>query len=867
MKRKFLILICLALFIVSIACVSAAEDVNQTVDNDALSVSVDNELGAKDNGTFTALQEKINNAAEGSTINLENDYKYDEGFRKEGISINKELKINGNGYTIDGSNGARIFEILSNDVTVRNIKFINGNAVNNQNGGIGAAIYNMGNNTNVIACDFINNSAAHSGGAIYAKGPVAIINCSFIANTADSSEYSAGSNFGGAIACEESFVINNCIFGDNGAQSGSSIYFELSTLGSMDNCTFADGPQSDAVIFLNKSLSYGAASPLKTDFTNLKFNDNLNLYGGAISFSNNILSIVGSHISTFISGNVYVDIAENTFRNTFDSEGKANFDLNFISNGTWDTKISYRGDGNFAPFEINIPITIRPVIKLNVPDVTKEYGGPERLMITLTESNYPIVDANVTININGQNYTKTTDIVGRTSLDLDFDAGSYDATVFYKDISKTAKVIINKLATKTVLYYNNITPNSFTLTAFIGPLNASGDVVFTVNGKDYLSNVTDGKATYTLNNLGVGSYSAVANYKGDVNHEASVSNSVGFDVKIEVIAPDLTKYYHGPERFVVTVTDDNKPVVGKNVTITLNGVPYKRTTDANGQGSMAINLNSGVHTAVSEFEGIKVQSTITVKPTISANNVTKIYRNDTQYYATFTDTVGNLLKNSDVNFNINGVFYTRKTNNQGVAKLNINLNPGNYIITAINPVSTERYGNLIKVLPSIVAYDLTKYYKNASQLIFRLLDNQGRPVGAGVSATININGVFYTKQSDASGFVRMNINLNPGTYIATIEHNGLLMSSTVKVLPILEAKDVVMKYRDGTKFEAKLLDGQGKPFANQTLTFNINGVMYNRITDGSGIARLNINLMPGEYIITSMYSNGAAIANRVTVRG
>ena len=70
MKRKFLILICLALIIVSIACVSAEEDVNQTVDDDALSVSVDNELSAKDKGTFTALQEKINNAAEVSTINL-----------------------------------------------------------------------------------------------------------------------------------------------------------------------------------------------------------------------------------------------------------------------------------------------------------------------------------------------------------------------------------------------------------------------------------------------------------------------------------------------------------------------------------------------------------------------------------------------------------------------------------------------------------------------------------------------------------------------------------------------------------------------------------------------------------------------------
>ena len=48
---------------------------------------------------------------------------------------------------------------------------------------------------------------------------------------------------------------------------------------------------------------------------------------------------------------------------------------------------------------------------------------------------------------------------------------------------------------------------------------------------------------------------------------------------------------------------------------------------------------------------------------------------------------------------------------------------------------------------------------------------------------------------------------------------------------------------------------------------NINGVFYDRITDNAGIARLNINLMPGEYIITSMYKNGAAISNKITISG
>ena len=73
-----------------------------------------------------------------------------------------------------------------------------------------------------------------------------------------------------------------------------------------------------------------------------------------------------------------------------------------------------------------------------------------------------------------------------------------------------------------------------------------------------------------------------------------------------------------------------------------------------------------------------------------------------------------------------------------------------------------------------------------------------------------------------------------------------------------------MHYRDGSKFIVHLVDGQGNPYPNQTITFNINGVLYNRITDSGGHARLNINLQPGYYIITSSF-NGASISNTIKI--
>ena len=58
---------------------------NTNGENDVISSSNEEILNTKDNGTFTALQNKINSASAGSTITLENDYVYDEGFEKYNI--------------------------------------------------------------------------------------------------------------------------------------------------------------------------------------------------------------------------------------------------------------------------------------------------------------------------------------------------------------------------------------------------------------------------------------------------------------------------------------------------------------------------------------------------------------------------------------------------------------------------------------------------------------------------------------------------------------------------------------------------------------------------------------------------------------
>ena len=212
----------------------------------------------------------------------------------------------------------------------------------------------------------------------------------------------------------------------------------------------------------------------------------------------------------------------------------------------------------------------------------------------------------------------------------------------------------------------------------------------------------------------------------------------------------------------------------------------------------------------------------TVDLDIYAKDLVKIYKNDSKFEA-------NIGKSNEfVSFEVNGINYIRLSDENGTAKLNINLNPGNYTIkTSYGNRSIE---NNIEVLPTLIG-------KN--------------------NRTTNENGT-----------TKLNINLEPGKYILTAFDplTGLLMSYNITVLPVLTAEDITMKYLDGTQFVATLIDGEGKAYTNQNITFNINGIFYNRTTDSSGQARLNINLMAGEYIITSMYENGAATSNKITIR-
>ena len=147
-------------------------------------------------------------------------------------------------------------------------------------------------------------------------------------------------------------------------------------------------------------------------------------------------------------------------------------------------------------------------------------------------------------------------------------------------------------------------------------------------------------------------------------------------------------------------------------------------------------------------------------------------------------------------------------------------------MTAIHP-NGEMFANNITVLSTINSGDMTKYFKNGTQYYATFYDDSGNPL-INTTVRFNINGVIYERITNDKGTAMLTIALYPGSYILTAIHpNGESKGYNIKVLStLIDNKDINMYYMDGTAFTIKVLDGQGKPLANTTVNFNINGVLY-----------------------------------------
>ena len=173
----------------------------------------------------------------------------------------------------------------------------------------------------------------------------------------------------------------------------------------------------------------------------------------------------------------------------------------------------------------------------------------------------------------------------------------------------------------------------------------------------------------------------------------------------------------------------------------------------------------------------------------------------------------------------------------------------------------------IEVSKTITSKDVTKYYKGSASYSATFLDNYGNPL-SGTNVKITVNGVTYTKKTNANGVASLAINLKPGTYKVVSENpvTGYKLTNTFKILSTIKSSDITKVYADSRKFYATFLKSNGKVLANTYIKFKINGKTFSKKTNANGVASLSMkSLKAGTYKIVSYNKDGLTKTNTVKV--
>ena len=448
--------------------------------------------------------------------------------------------------------------------------------------------------------------------------------------------------------------------------------------------------------------------------------------------------------------------------------------------------------------------------KLNIKanNLVKYLGGDEKFTLTLTDNDKAISDAKVKVTINGKTSTVTTNNKGQASLDLNLTVGTYDAIAKYDGVEAKSKVTVKSTVTtsdSTGTYLNSKVSATF--------LNASGKalantkVSFKVGSKTYTATTNNNGVATASVDLDVGTYTVTAiNPK---NNEQKTSKLTISKAKSTVTLTATSN------NGVVTLTASLSPSTASgNVIFNINNKNYTAKISSAKASQTITGLNVGNYTAKASYAGDKNLNSSSASTKVEVKKViaTKIIYEDMQtgpvpksegrignyFCVKLVDDKGKAIAGVPIKIGFNGVIYNRTTLSDGSARLQINLANEDLYTFAICFLGDDDYQAAFEV----AKIDVNKKYPKPN---------------------------LANKTTDATNASATQHESRLKTYI---NYSNMDTKSVLKV-----------EGRAGEYFVVKLLDNNKKPLADVPIKIGFNGVIYNRTTNATGQARLQINLL------------------------
>lgn len=411
-----------------------------------------------------------------------------------------------------------------------------------------------------------------------------------------------------------------------------------------------------------------------------------------------------------------------------------------------------------------------------------------------------------------------------------------------------------------------------------GVLNTSSD--YEDNYQEQLtSNDVEAVGENTLSSTISSADSVVAESSSNNIVSAGSSGIVAASKVSTKLSVSDTHYGKSSTYFDVTLKDSNgKALANQKIILKVNKKSYTGFTNAKGVasikteslkvGSYAVSLTYG---GTSDYSSSSLSRKVKVLSSAVGSDLTKNYGYASAYKVTFWKD-NKVLANTQVTFKLNGKTYTKKTNANGVATINVNLAVGKHTITATNPYSKETVSHKIVVkkegtkLTSKGKIHVPTNKKNSFKIVLKskhgeLLKNK--------KVTFTYNNKKVTSKTNKKGEAKITIPvLSEGTYKIKFKFDGnknfYSASGSAKIVVVnpatkLSSKILVMKYNDGSKFNVKLTNAKGKELANKEVKIKFNGKTTICKTNKHGNAKLSLkDVMPGNYVVKYSHSTSGS---------
>ena len=505
--------------------------------------------------TFTDIQNTIDSAEDGDTIELSGQYTGSG----DPIWVNKTVTIAGKEDTVmDAKNESYILYIQKDNVLIKNICFANGFF------SFGGAIFSEDNCIEVSDCSFVNCTSYHKAGAIYTDRDETLIrNCEFRNCSAES---------GGAI---EGGIAYNCTFEDCHAEEmGGAVKYTAADFCFFKDCNideFGGGAlykgSAANCIFINCHAKEEGGAICFTDATNCTF-----INCSAYEYGNVMFG--GSAVNCYFKGNSKPECYE----------------------------ANRSGDASQSPV-VNAKLVMTQ---------SGKYYQDKVLTFRLTDlySNRAIANERIFATFsNGNKATLKTDKNGMVSYNVGFVPGTYSASArLSNDVYNCGEAQLSSI--KISKAPSILTPTKLTTTYASGkcfqvkltnsktglPISGIRLKLKVYTGKSYMTKTVTtnakGIAKYSASALKVGTHKVITSVK-DAKYASAASKKSSIKIKkasYSISAPKAVGVYKKSATFKVTVKNkaSKKAVKGIKVTFKVyTGKKYRTYTAKTNKNGVA----------------------------------------------------------------------------------------------------------------------------------------------------------------------------------------------------------------------------------------------------------------------------------------